>query len=82
MVQCTECHKWRLIFSKQKLNKRQVKQLQDAFKDIDYICGMMLGEWCSVICWNVDTDFVSENLFCVVSSTYHTRQATVAIDII
>ena len=50
MVQCTECNKWRLIFSKRKLNKRQVKQLQDAFEDIDYTCGMMLGEWFSVIC--------------------------------
>jgi hypothetical protein len=48
MVQCTECNKCRLIFSKRKLNKRKVKQLQDAFEDVDYTCGMMLGECCIV----------------------------------
>ncbi|CAB3998966.1 Hypothetical predicted protein [Paramuricea clavata] len=44
MVQCTECEKWRLVFAKKKLTKRQKQQLTDLLEDMDYTCGFQFDD--------------------------------------
>ena len=44
MVQCGECDKWRLVFSKKKLNKFQKEQLEKILADLDYTCGFLFDD--------------------------------------
>lgn len=44
MIQCTECDKWRLVFSKKKLTKRQKEQLNEILEEIDFTCGFQFGK--------------------------------------
>ena len=36
LVQCDECDKWRLLFSKRKLSARERTQLQGTIEDVSY----------------------------------------------
>ena len=53
MVQCAECDKWRLVFSKKKLTQHQRKQLAEVLEDIDYTCGFMFGTWITFYCYHL-----------------------------
>lgn len=44
MVQCTECDKWRIVFAKKKLTRRQKVQLTDLLEDLDFTCGFQFGK--------------------------------------
>ena len=44
MVQCDECNKWRLIFSKRKLSAKEREQLQDVIQDVSYSCGASIDD--------------------------------------
>ncbi|XP_014661913.1 PREDICTED: uncharacterized protein LOC106804987 [Priapulus caudatus] len=44
MVQCTECEKWRLVFSKKKLSKRQKEHLGEVLSDVDYTSGFLFDD--------------------------------------
>jgi len=39
LVQCDECDKWRLLFSKRKLTARQRNELEGIIADVSYSCG-------------------------------------------
>ena len=39
VVQCDECNKWRLLFSKRKLSAKQRQQLEEIIADVSYSCG-------------------------------------------
>lgn len=39
LVQCDECDKWRLLFSKRKLSAKDRTQLEEIINDISYTCG-------------------------------------------
>ena len=39
LVQCDECDKWRLLFSKRKLSLRERTQLEQIIADVSYSCG-------------------------------------------
>ena len=43
MVQCSECDKWRLVFSKKKLKPAQKNQLDDIMAEVEFNCGLLLG---------------------------------------
>lgn len=45
MVQCAQCDKWRLVFSKKKLNNHQRNQLAELLADVEYTCGFVFGEY-------------------------------------
>ena len=44
VVQCDECDKWRLLFSKRKLSLNERAQLEDIIGDISYSCGATTEE--------------------------------------
>lgn len=44
MMQCDECNKWRLIFSKKKLTKKHKDSLNEILANIAYTCGFMFGK--------------------------------------
>ena len=35
---------WRLVFAEHKLKKLQRAQLQGILEDVEYVCGIMIGE--------------------------------------
>lgn len=39
VIQCEECSKWRLMFSKRKLSLHQQQQLRNIVSDLSYSCG-------------------------------------------
>ena len=39
VIQCDECDKWRLLFSKRKLSVSQRKKLEEIITDVSYSCG-------------------------------------------
>ena len=39
LVQCDECDKWCLLFSKRKLTARQKNELEGIIADVSYSCG-------------------------------------------
>ena len=45
MLQCEDCDKWRLVFSKKKLKGDQKRQLNQLLDDIEYTCGVLFGEF-------------------------------------
>lgn len=51
MVQCAECDKWRLVFSKKKLTQHQRKQLAEVLEDVEYTCGFQFGMWIIFCSW-------------------------------
>ena len=44
LVQCDECDKWRLLFSKRKLSARERTQLQGIIEDVSYSCGATIDD--------------------------------------
>ena len=44
LLQCDECGKWRLLFSKQKLNYSETCELEGLLDDCSYSCGVSLSE--------------------------------------
>ena len=42
VVQCDECDKWCLLFSKRKLSGRERAQLEGIIADVSYSCGDLL----------------------------------------
>ncbi|XP_066928996.1 uncharacterized protein [Clytia hemisphaerica] len=44
MMQCDECNKWRLIFSKKKLTKKHKDSLNEILANIAYTCGFMFDD--------------------------------------
>ena len=44
MLQCCECDKWRLLYSKKKMKADAKKQVTELIESIDYTCGLMFGE--------------------------------------
>ena len=44
IVQCDECDKWRLLFSKRKLSARERTQLQGTIEDVSYSCGATIDD--------------------------------------
>ena len=44
LVQCDDCAKWRLLYSKTKLNYSEISELQGLLDDISYSCGASLSE--------------------------------------
>ena len=45
MLQCEEYNKWRLVFSKKKLNKQKLESLNKLLESISYTCGFLFGEF-------------------------------------
>ena len=45
MVQCEECNKWRLVFSKRVLKDFQRDELQRLLEETAYTCGLLLGNY-------------------------------------
>ena len=45
VVQCEECNKWRLIFSKKKIPETRKASVQEALSDVAFTCGMSLGKY-------------------------------------
>ena len=43
-VQCDECDKWRLLFSKHKLSARERTQLQGIIADVSYLFGATIQD--------------------------------------
>ena len=44
IVQCDECDKWCLLFSKRKLSARERTQLQGTIEDVSYSCGATIDD--------------------------------------
>ena len=44
LVQCDECDKWRLLFSKRKLSARERAQLEGIIADVSYSCGATIED--------------------------------------
>ena len=44
LVQCDECNKWRLLFSKRKLSVRECTQLEGIIANISYSCGATIED--------------------------------------
>jgi len=47
MLQCEDCDKWRLAFSKTKLNKVKREQLEGVLADVSFTCGFLFGTFYS-----------------------------------
>jgi hypothetical protein len=52
MVQCENCAKWRLIFSKKKLTKREGQQLNSILDDVSFTCGLTFGMYYHFFAFN------------------------------
>jgi len=46
MVQCEECEMWHLVYSKYKLKKPELAELNMAMNDYTYTCGASLSDLC------------------------------------
>ena len=44
MLQCSECEKWRLLFTKFKLKPAQKAKKSSVLDDVEYTCGATLGK--------------------------------------
>lgn len=44
LVECEECHMWRLLFSKRKLSPQNVLKLSTMLEDMSYTCGTMFED--------------------------------------
>ena len=44
MVQCEECEMWHLVYSKYKLKKPELTELNVAINDYTYTCGASLSD--------------------------------------
>ena len=44
VVQCDECDKWRLLFSKRKLSVKERAQLEEVIAEISYTCGATVDD--------------------------------------
>ena len=44
IVQCDECDKWHLLFSKRKLSARERTQLGRIIADVSYSCGATIAD--------------------------------------
>ena len=44
LVQCDECDKWRLLFSKRKLSARERTLLQGIIDNVSYSCGVTIDK--------------------------------------
>ena len=44
LVQCDECDKWRLLFSKRKLTAKERTQLEGIIADVSYSCGATIED--------------------------------------
>ena len=45
LVQCDECNKWRLVFSKRTFSVRERTQLEGIIADVSYSCGATIGDF-------------------------------------
>ena len=64
VLQCDECLKWRVIYSKTVLNSEQRDELQQLIKTLSYTCGSRLQEIEGSRTGLTDTIFVKANLTC------------------
>ena len=44
VIQCEECSKWRLMFSKRKLSLHQQQELRNIVSDLSYSCGATMDD--------------------------------------
>jgi len=45
MLQCDDCEKWQLVFSKKKLTNKMKETLNEFLADVSYTCGFMFGKF-------------------------------------
>ena len=44
VLQCGECFKWRVLYSKYSLKKDQREELEQLIEDLDYTCGSIFAD--------------------------------------
>ena len=64
VLQCDECLKWRVIYSKTVLKSEQRDELQQLIETLSYTCGSRLQEIERSTTRLTDTIFVKANLSC------------------
>ena len=70
LVQCDECDKWHLLFSKHKLSVRERSQLQGIIADVSYSCGATIEDLDALKCVGIQSHYCSNPIEKIYYSAY------------